>query len=771
MRLARRCQRIAARLPLGGRGRISCRTLEGSMVSQYQVIGNSAPRVEGIDKVTGKALYTADFSPPGTIWGKALHSPYAHARILSIDTTAAKALPGVHAVITGRDVAGGMYGRAIKDIPVLALDRVRFFGERIAAVAADDEDIAQRALDLIEIEYEELPAVFDPLEALEPSAPVLHDGASAYQGMKLPEGAPPNAYSVIKVDRGDIEAGFAEADVIVENTYHLPRVHQVYLEPQSVLIWLDGERVQVWTCSKAPYNTREALATAAQIPEESVVFNPTLIGGDFGGKATPSDLPICYFLARASGRPVRMILDYTEELMAANPRHEVVVQLKSGVKHDGTLTARQVRFLVNSGAYAGYKPAGIIRGSNQAAGPYKIANTRLEGINVYTNTVPGGHMRAPGEPQAFFAVECHTDEVAKAIGMDPLQFRLLTLVEEGEETAFGEVLQDVLAKQTLMAAAEAAGYYSPKAPNVGRGIGIGDRPPGGGQGTADVTLRPDGTVLLTTGVFEQGSGTYTTFRQVISEELQIDPERVEIEVQNTDYVKMDSGLGGSRGTRIYTTAAYDAAQAAKTELIGLASRQLEWPEDKIAYAGDEVRRTDTGESVRWADLLARSGDTVSGRGHIQDSARPHFTSFTAQIAEVSVDPETGEVKLLSFTTAHDVGKIINPISHQGQINGGVMQGIGYALMEELRVEDGRVTTLSLGDYKVPTIRDIPPMKTVLVQSESGVGPYQIKGIGETPIGPVAPAIANAVADAIGVRVRDLPVTAEKVFQALKEAKA
>jgi CO/xanthine dehydrogenase Mo-binding subunit len=738
------------------------------MVASYQVIGKSSPRVEGVEKVTGSARYAADFSPPGTIWGKALHSPYAHARIVSIDTAAAKALPGVHAVITGADVeTGTYYGRAIKDIPVLAKDRVRFFGERIAAVAADDEDTAQRALDLIEIEYEELPTVFDPLEAMQPSAPNLHPDFASYTGARPPENQPPNVYSLTLAERGDVEAGFAEADVIVDNTYRLSRVHQVYLEPQTVTIWLDGERVQVWTCSKAPYNTREALATAANIPEETIVFNPTLIGGDFGGKATPSDLPICYFLAKASGRPVRMVLDYTEELMAANPRHEVVVQLKSGVKRDGTLTARQVRFIVNSGAYAGYKPAGIIRGGNQAAGPYRIPNTRIEVANVYTNTVPGGHMRAPGEPQAFFAVESHTDEIARQIGMDPLQFRLLALVEEGEETAFGEVLHDVRAKQTLLAAAEAAGYSSARPANVGRGIAIGDRPPGGGQGTADVTFRPDGTVLLQTGVFDQGSGTYTTLRQVVAEELKIDPERIQIQVQNTDYVPMDSGLGGSRGTRVYTATAYEAAQEAKQELIRVASGQLEWPAENVVYVGDEIRRTDVDESVRWQEVLAKTSETVTGRGHVQDSTRPHFTSFTAQIAEVSVDPETGEVKLLNFTTAHDVGRIINPIGHQGQINGGVMQGIGYALMEELRVEDGRVTSLSMGDYKVPTMRDIPPMKTVLVEAEQGVGPYNIKGIGETPIGPVAPAIANAVADATGARIRTLPITAEKVYEALR----
>jgi CO/xanthine dehydrogenase Mo-binding subunit len=376
-------------------------------------------------------------------------------------------------------------------------------------------------------------------------------------------------------------------------------------------------------------------------------------------------------------------------------------------------------------------------------------------------------MRAPGEPQAFFAIESHIDELARRIGMDPFDFRMLNLVGEGDETPTGEVFHDVKVKDTLMAAALAANYHSPKGPNIGRGIAIGDRPPGGGQGTADVTFRPDGSVLLTTAIFDQGSGTYTTLRQVVAEELQLDPARVEIEAQGTDYVPMDSGIGGSRGTRVNTAVAHEATQEARAQLVRFAAQTLEWPEDNIVLAGDEIKRTDAEESVRWPDLLSRTNEVVTGRGHVQDAGRLHFTSFSAQVAEVSVDPETGEVKLLNFVTAHDVGRIINPIGHQGQINGGVMQGIGYALMEELRVEDGRVTNLSFGDYKVPTMADIPPMQTVLVEAEEGVGPYNIKGIGETPIGPVAPAIANAIADAAGVRIRDLPITSEKVYQALK----
>ena len=736
-------------------------------MATYHVIGQPTPRVDGTDKVTGHARYAADISLPGTLWGKSLHSTYAHARIVRIDTTAAQKVPGVHAVITGADVRGGLWGRAVKDVPVLAYDRVRFFGERVAAVAADDEDIAQQALDLIQVEYEELPAVFEPLDALKDDAPILHPDFNTYVGFPQQMAQPSNAYHKTSFDKGDIARGFAEADLVIEHTYVTQRIHQGYIEPQAVLVNIDDSgRVHVWVCSKVPYNTRESLATAAGIPEEQILFHHVYIGGDFGGKGNSRNTPICYFLAKATGRPVRMVSDYTEELFAGNPRHSVAVRLKTGVKRDGTLTAHQVHYLVNSGAYAAFKPSGIIGGYNQAAGPYRVPNCRIESTFVYTNTVPCGFMRAPGEPQAVFALESHIDEIARQLGIDPLEFRLKNLIVDGEETASGERFEHVRVHETLRAAAEAAGYHQPKAPFVGRGIAIGDRPAGGGEATAAITLKSDGSVILGTPIFDQGTGTYTTLCQVVAEELQVPLERIQVEIWNTDAIPFDSGVAGSRATRINTIVAYEAAQETKRELFRLAARALGWPEDALTLAGDEIRRTDQEAAIPWTALLARTGESVSGRAHIEERGRSHITSFAAQIAEVSVDPETGQVKLLRYTTAHDVGQIVNPIGHQGQIDGSIMQGVGYGLMEELQVEDGRAINLSFGEYKLPTMRDVPPLTTVLVESGNGVGPYHIKGIGESPLTPVAPAIANAVADAIGVRIRDLPLTAEKIYRAL-----
>ncbi|MBV8718065.1 MAG: xanthine dehydrogenase family protein molybdopterin-binding subunit [Chloroflexi bacterium] len=735
----------------------------------YQAVGQPIPRVEGFVKVTGQARYAADFALPGTVWGKCLHAPYSHARIVSIDTSKAERMPGVHAVITGRDTRdGGLWGRAVKDAPPLAFERVRYYGERVAAVAADDEDLAQAALEQIDVEYEELPAVFDPFEAMRDAAPILHPDFNTYVGFKLKHTTPSNIHHHSHLERGDVEQGFADADVIVENTYVTQRQSQGMLEPQSILVSIDpsDDRVHLWHCNKVPYFIRGALAAAAGIPEERIVIHPTYIGGDFGNKGNSRLTPIAYYLAKASGRPVRMISDYTEEFLAGNPRHHVTIQLRTGVKRDGTLTAHTVNHVVNSGAYAAFKSYGTIAGANEAAGPYRVPNSRIDSTFVYTNTVPGGFMRAPGEPEGVFAIESHIDEVARRIGMDPVAFRMKNLIVEGDETAFGHVLHDVRARETLQAAVDASGYNDTKPPHVGRGVAIGERGTGAGEGTVEIRLLPDGRAIIGTPMFDQGTGTYTTIAQVASEELGIPADRFELEVWDTDELESDSGLTGSRGTHVNTLAAFEAAQLARRDLAQTAAEHLGWPEDEVEFSAGQAHRRDSGEVIGWEELLARSGQTIRARAHTV-AQRSHRTSFVAQVAEVAVDPETGEIRVLRYTTAHDSGVVLNPLGYQGQVNGGFQHGLGYALMEELVVEDGRVTTLSFGDYKMPTVRDMPPLTTVVLESAQGEGPYNIRGIGEAPCIPVAPAIANAVEDAVGVRIRDLPVTAEKVYQSLR----
>ncbi len=740
------------------------------MVATYQYIGKAVPRVDGFLKVTGQATYAGDVNLPGMLWGRSLRSPHPHARIVRIDTSAAKALPGVHAVITGADLPGHLFGRSLRDVPVLAKDRVRYVGERVAAVAADDEDIAQQALDLIEVEYEELPAVSDVLEAMKPDAPILHPDYNDYEGVRNKLDQPSNAYVRQVFEKGDLEKGFAEADQVFEHSYYSQVQHGAYMEPQAIVAWDDKETgtAQVWACSKAPYRVREPYASSMGLAEDRLVMHPIFVGGDFGSKTSPASLPIAYYLSQVTGRPVKIVHDYVEELMFGNPNQLMIYRLRTGVKNDGTITAHHVEHIVNCGAYAGYKPSGVMGSSIQAAGAYKCDNVRVESANVYTNTLPGQILRAPGEPQAVFALESHMDEVSRAIGIDPVEFRLKNMVESGEEMAAGETLDYVRVKDTIRAAVQAAGYHDPKPPMVGRGIAVGDRGQGGGQAHARYTLNPDGSLTIGTPVFDQGTGSYTTLYQVAEEELGIRFDGFHVDVWDTSSVPFDAGLGGSIQSRLASTVGFEAAQELKKALIGFVAVQMGWPEAELRLQGEEVWRTDIEEKVNWRDLLRQTGESVSGQAHINENIRGHFTSFCVQTAEVEVDPETGAVKLRKLVTAHDVGQVLNPIGHQGQINGALMQGIGFAMMEELKVEEGRVLTGSFGDYKIPTMADIPELQTVLLEGEVGSGPYAVKGIGEVPMVPTAAAIANAIQDACGARVRDLPITAEKVYRELQK---
>ena len=748
-------------------------------MATYKVIGQPTPRAEGPEKVTGNARYTADVRLPGTLWGRSLRSPFPHAKIINIDISRAAEVPGVHAVLTGADLQGTLQGRKLRDTPVLAWDRVRFAGERVAAVAADDADMAKRALALIDVQYEELPPTFDPQEAIREGATLLHPNMLEYAGLPRPGDPiagggridllekPSNVFSRRIIENGDIREGFAQSDLTFEYTFTTPATHQAYLEPHNCLVWIDSEgRVQVWASNKGPFLLREELSSAVGVPPDRILVNHAHIGGDFGGKGSSMDVPLCYFLAQKTGRPVRMVMDYVEELGAGNPRHPSVIKLKTGVMRDGTLVALEGTIIFNAGAYGGFTPMGFLPGAYHLAGCYKIPHTYTEALQVYTNGVPGGHMRGPGEAQVMFAMESNIDCIAREMNIDPFEFRMANLVTSGDTAGSGERYEDIAAKETLQAAAEAADFRAPKPMNVGRGIAMGDRAPGGGETHVVLTLSQDGSAVLHTSVYDQGAGSYTLLRQIVAEETGLDPIDVEVSVWDTATGAFDSGMGASRNTRMVSQAAHEATQEVLQQLYNLATEILGWPTEHLVLTGRNIMRPDTGEDHAWADILTKAGQTVTGHGDFKDMSRSPVTSFAAQIAEVSVDPDTGEVHLLRFVSAHDVGTILDPVGHQGQINGGVIQGVGYALTEQLLAEDGRITNVSFGDYKIPSIMDVPPMETVLLESQSGVGPYAIKGIGENPIGPVAPAIANAIADAIGVRINDLPLTAEKVYWAL-----
>jgi len=735
----------------------------------YQIIGQSIPRVDNTGKVTGDARYTADVLLPGTLWAKTLRSPYPHARIARVDTSRAEKAPGVRAILTGADVRGILYGRRYRDISVLAQDRVRFIGERVAAVAADTLEQAEEALEFLEVDYEELPAIFDPVAALQEGAPIIHPDVNSYPGLPKPLARPSNAFVNDIFTRGNIAEGFAQSDVVVENTFTVSRVHQAFLEPHCCLVWIDDQdRVQMWSPNKAPQGLKESMSAALNIPKEKIRVNPVAIGGDFGGKGAPIDEPICYLLALRTGRPVKMVMEYREEFVAGAPRHAAVIRLKTGVKRDGTMVAHEMEAYLDSGAYGGFRPGAVVGGIAHAGGCYRAEHARIAVSRVYTNNLPGGQMRAPGEPQGFFAAESHMDCVARKLGMDPYEFRLKNLIEEGETTLTGGHYRGIKAKDTLKAAAKTAGYKASKAANMGRGIAMGYRGPGAGSTSLSLSLNPDGTIVIRTCLFEQGTGTYTTLRQIVAEELSLKPDEIQIQILDTDSgVPFDSGIGGSRGTRVASGAAFQAARAAKQELLDLAEKLLGWPKSETVLVGKELVHKKTRKRKRWDKLLSRAGRSVTGAAVHRDEDHSPVTAFAAQIAEVSVDTETGEVKLRRLTTAHDTGVIVNPSGHQGQVDGGVVQGIGYGLIEYLPVHEGHVGTAHFGEYKIPTVKDIPELKTVIVKGEAGVGPYKTKGIGENPISPVAAAIANAVEDAVGVRIKDLPITAEKVLNALR----
>jgi CO/xanthine dehydrogenase Mo-binding subunit len=744
------------------------------MTKPASVIGAAVGRVEGADKVSGQATYGADVHFPDALWGKILRSPYPHARIKSIDTSKAWKVTGVKAIVTGRDEPERYQGKSIRDIPVLCWDKVRYIGDKVAAVAAEDKDAAEEAVHLIDVEYEELPAVFDVLEAIKPGAPVLHENAPGYDGAPADIMAPAGGNIVNKLTfgKGDIEKGFREADLVIEHTFRMPIHHQGYLEPQSFLVKIDDDgTVNAWASTKGPFGSRAQFAKAVGIPPKQIRLQAVHVGADFGGKSGAGELPICYFLAKRAARPVKIVLTHTEELTVMNPDHYTVVRVKTGVKRDGHMTARYLQAIHGTGAYAGMKPGRASIGGAGSAMPYKIDNTYMEALQVYTNTVPCGFWRAPGAIQAVFASESHMDLVARELKMDPAKFRMMNLVGEGEENALGRTWSGVKAKETLKAALDAAGWKLPKRANVGRGVAMYERGTGAGKVWVNLTAEADGTFTVFTVAGDQGTGLQTVLCQTVAAEMQVPYESVRCRIGNTADVSysVDVGFGGSRSTNINSAAAFQASGELRKKLGGQAAKLLGCAEDQVIYkSGKFFAKGGKRREISISEVVKAAGTPITVSVETEVPRKGSSTSFIAQVAEVEVDRETGRVKLNKFISAHDVGTIINPLGHQGQIDGEAIMAIGSGLMEEIIDDNGKITTTNLGEYKIPNIVDIPKFKTVLVKGKNGPGPYEAKGIGEhANVAPPA-AIANAVQDACGVRLFDVPVTAEKVFRALRE---
>ena len=737
------------------------------MATTQSAIGRSITRGEGPDKVTGKSIYTADISVPGMLWGRVLRSPYPYARIVSIDTSKALALPGVYAVVTGQDVPETRVGRRMMDMPILAQDVVRFVGEKVAAVAAGSKDICDEALLLIEVEYEELDAVFDAEEAMESSAPDLHPDMDSYTGLPQPPSGIKNTFAHITWEKGDIEQGFKESDIIFEHSFNAQLMHQAYIEPHACIVDAsEGNQVNIWANNKDPYMLRDQVSAAWGVPTENIVLHPTSIGGDFGGKGSFMDVPLCYYLSKYSGRPVKMVMDYIQELMAGNPRHPAVMTIKTGVMKDGTIVARQARAIFDSGAYGAFKPRAYLGGADHLCGVYRMPNARIDSYTVYTNNVPRGHMRSPAKPQVVFAVESHMDMIAAELHMDPYEFRLKNVMREGDASPIGRHWSQIKALDTLEAANKAANVRDARPANTGIGMAMTDLVQGTGQFAAKIGLSDEGKPELHMAFWDTGTGSHTVLRQMVAGELTLNTSDVQIILETTANMPFSAGSGGSRVTLSAGKAVVAAAVDLRQKLVEAASPLLDAPEDQVSLQNGLLMAA--GRSGTIAEVLAATGsESLTGEAH-QTPEAPDLTSFCTQIAELHVDPETGEITVKKIISAHDIGAILNPLNHQGQIEGGMIQGLGYALMEELELEDGHISNLSFGDYKIPTSADIPTMETVLIQGDVGPAPYESKGIGESSNIPVAGAIANAVFDAVGVRITDLPVTADKVLSKLQE---
>ena len=701
-------------------------------------------RVEGRDKVTGAAKFAADVFRPGMLHAAYVTSPYPHARVISVDASRAKALPGVRAVLTGADTKPQRLGRRLQDWPILAWDRALFIGDRVAAIAADTVEIAEEAARLVEVEYEDLPAILDPDAALAPDAPVLHPDASryAYLGGTRPPVPHPNVQGYGRREHGDVDGGFARAYRVYEHTFTLPRIHQAYLEPRATLVWLDGEIVRVVTTNKAPFALRQHLATSLGIPESRIVVDAGHIGGDFGGKGLSIDEFALYHLARVTARPVRALTRYADELQGTNTRHAARITLRTGIDRDGRILAHASRVVFDGGAYAAGKPVATLMPGDAmlTLAGYRVPAARVEAVAVYTNQVPGGHARAPGQPQNAFAAESHMDLIARDLGIDPLDFRERNVVSPGDIDITGEPWHGTDGRALLARLRGASrygrigGWELVHGRGHGAGVALGVRHVGRGRASMVLRLRA-GRLELRTGVSDQGGGAHTLFQRIIATELGVPVQRVTIVRDTTAAVPADPGVGGSRVTPVQGSAALDAARKLKTVLAGRALDEA----DDLEVVGEAAQEA-------------------------------HEMSMYAYALSIAVDRETGSLRVRDATLVADVGTVINPVALRGQLEGGFVFGLGQAVMEELAVEDGRVTTTNLGDYKIPTIADVPPLRIELITDHPGPGPFGAKSVGELANPAVGAAIANAVHDACGARVLSLPVTAEKVWTELASAR-
>ena len=760
-------------------------------------VGVSIRRVDGMEKVAGQALYAGDFSLPGMAHAKVLRSPLPHARIRRIDVSKATALAGVFAVLT-RDnlrVASNSFGVYVKDQQILATDKVRYVGDMIAAVAAVDESVAEQAVKLIDVDYEELPAVYTVKEALSKGAPLVHE---KLEGRKDPHYGRGGTHLVhdqsnicfhFRHQRGNVEAGFRESDKIFEDSFAFPSAQHYPMEPHVGVAQFDGDTLTVWSATQSPFPVRQELARIFGIPFSAVRVIVPYVGGGYGGKSGVRTEGIAACLSRMAGRPVRLAFK-AEETFKTICQPRATMKIKTGVKKDGTFVARQCEVYFNGGAYANSGPSVTEKAGYRAHGPYRILHVQSDSYSVYTNTVPATAFRGFGGPQVAFAYETHLDMIAQRLGMDPYELRMKNLLERGESFSEGDTPIDCDLKAGLKKVAEAIGWDSreqgdEKSAPKKRGLGIATAVKDGGgtnkPANAAVKIFNDGSVLLSTGSVEIGQGMRTAFLQVVAEELSVPPEQVRVAALDTHYTPMDKGTNASSATSIMGQAVQKAAQDARGQFLQAAASVFRAPasdirlENGMAICGEQ--------KLSFREVMQRHFRDTEGEiwGHgfykvPRDDNVPlgypsPFWEIGLGAAEVEVDAETGEAKILRYVSLTDAGKMINPIQCHAQDEGAAVFGLGQALFEDLAYQDGQLLNGSLVDYRLPRFTDLPPtFISFVMEGGGGPGPYGAKGMGEGGILAVAPAVCNAVHAAVGVRVSDAPLSGEKIWRATQQGK-
>ena len=756
-------------------------------MDEYSIVGKRIPHRDAIEKVKGGAVYTSDIKLNGMLFGKILRSPVPHARIRNIDTSKAEKLKGVKAVLTAKDVPLVKYSISPTwaDKLILVDKKIRYIGDEIAAVAAVDEEIAEEALELIEVDWEELPAVFDPLEAVQPGAPLLHDAIEN------------NISKTLTMECGSVEDGFAEADLILEETFKTQAQSHCSLETHCCIATCSPtDDVKMWVNSQTPHPLRQRLAGALKIDVAKIHIITPNVGGGFGSKIDlePAQA-LCVLLAKKTGKPVKIEHSRKEQFIATRMRHPTVSKLKFGVKRDGTIVAKQAEVVMDNGAYNSHGPAVMAYHNVMFSTLYGVKNIKYDGRLVYTNKNWGGACRGYGDPQTSFAQEVMLDMIATDLNMDPIDLRLKNANEPNEVTANAVQITSCGLKECLTQAREASGWIAKKAHKKKyRGLGVaamiytGGGSIGSGLNYSGATMQmnADGTLHLLMGALDIGQGSDTILTQMAAEIMGVDPQTIRLTTADTDTTFPCMGTFGSRVTFCGGMAVTEAANGLKQQMLESAAEMLEANVDDLEVKEKKIFVKGSPEkALAYAEIGAASfykkKKPLVAHGYYNgpEDVSPKFNPatyegypapalvFGTHLAEVEVDPATGKVEVLNFVAAHDLGRAINPLLVEGQIEGGAVQGIGWALMEDLQFEDGEIVNPNFHDYKMLTIKDVPKISSLLVETIDPNGPFGAKGIGECAMVPTAPAIVNAIYDAVGVRIKDLPATTEKVFTGLK----